>query len=73
MSTWQASVRARFGTFELDVDLEGDSRTLALIGPNGSGKTTLLRALAGAVPVDHAEIVVADEVLASSKRGIHPR
>jgi len=68
--SWRASVRARLGDFELDLELDGDARPLALIGQNGSGKTSLLRALAGAIEIEEAEIVVAGEVLASSSAGV---
>ena len=71
MSGWRAAVRARIGTFELDVELDVEGGALALIGPNGSGKTTFLRVLAGAVEAERAEIVVAGEVLASSRDGVH--
>lgn len=70
MSAWRASVRTRVGDFRLDVDLEAQAGVLALIGPNGSGKTTLLRALTGAIEVEAAEVLVGDEVLESSARGI---
>jgi len=70
MSTWRASVRAALGDFRLEVDLEGNGQVLALIGPNGSGKTTFLRALAGAVATESSEIVVADQILESSAKGI---
>lgn len=66
MTEWQASVLARVGGFCLDVELTGDGGVLALIGANGSGKTTLLRAIAGAIPVDTAQIVVDGEVLEST-------
>ncbi|MEM9070104.1 MAG: ABC transporter ATP-binding protein [Myxococcota bacterium] len=68
--SWRASIRARLGEFVLDVELEGDTRPVAVVGPNGSGKTTLLRALAGAVPAERAEVVVGARVLASTTRRI---
>ncbi|MCB9753927.1 MAG: ABC transporter ATP-binding protein [Myxococcales bacterium] len=69
MSRWRASLQARFGDFELDVELAGDDGPLVVIGPNGSGKTTLLRVLAGALEPTRAEIEVGDRVLYSSRRG----
>ncbi|MAQ14940.1 MAG: molybdenum ABC transporter ATP-binding protein [Sandaracinus sp.] len=63
MSDWAATVRARVGTFLLDVALEGRG-TVALVGPNGSGKTTLLRALLGAIPAEAATFTLAGRALA---------
>lgn len=70
MISWRASVRAAVGGFRLEVDIETESQVLALIGPNGSGKTTFLRAMAGNVATETAEIVVDDQILESSARGI---
>ncbi len=73
MSGWRASVRARLGALELDVDLEGGPGVLAIVGPNGSGKTTLLRILAGAVAAQRAELVVGErplDVLPVEARGV---
>jgi ABC-type sulfate/molybdate transport systems ATPase subunit len=65
---WSASVRARVGDLQLDVDLQGDG-VLGLVGPNGSGKTTLLRALVGGLPFD-GRFVVGDRVLVDTARGV---
>ena len=70
MNGWRASVRASVGEFRLDVELQSEGQIVALVGPNGSGKTTFLRALAGAIAPDAAEIIVGDQVLESSTRGI---
>ena len=56
MTSWHVSVKARIGTFDLDVSLVGDARPVALVGPNGSGKTTLLRVIAGAIEVQQAHV-----------------
>ncbi len=40
-------VRARVGSFELEVRFVIERGPVALVGPNGAGKTTLLRLLAG--------------------------
>jgi ABC-type sulfate/molybdate transport systems ATPase subunit len=70
MNGWQATVRARLGDFLLDVELSGDDGVLALVGENGSGKSSLLRALLGAIDVEHIELSVGAELLASSARGV---
>ncbi|HJL03588.1 MAG TPA: ATP-binding cassette domain-containing protein [Polyangiaceae bacterium LLY-WYZ-15_(1-7)] len=67
---WSAAIRAELGAFMLDVELEGDARPLALVGPNGSGKTTLLRALAGAVRPRAGTIRVGDALLFDEERGV---
>ena len=70
MTHWQVDVRARIGTFELDVELSGGAGPLALIGPNGSGKTTLLRVIAGAITKADGAISVAGATWFDSRRGI---
>lgn len=69
--SWSIDLRARAGEFRLDVQLEGDSRTLALMGPNGAGKTTLLRLLAGAYLPEAGTFSVDGRTLFDSERGIH--
>ena len=41
----QAMVKARFGTFSLDLSLEARVGVTTLFGPSGSGKTSTLRAI----------------------------
>jgi ABC-type sulfate/molybdate transport systems ATPase subunit len=60
---WRASIRARVGSFRLDVELEGDATPTVVIGPNGSGKTTLLGALAGALRPAAGTFVLGDRTL----------
>ncbi|WP_048645552.1 ABC transporter ATP-binding protein [Nitratireductor soli] len=43
---------------------------LVLLGPSGCGKTTLLRCLAGLETPDDGEIVIGDEIVFSSEKGI---
>ncbi len=68
--SWTVSVQLQLGALELDVQLEGGSRPVALMGPNGSGKTTLLRTIAGAHRPHGGYIQVGDRLLFDAKRGI---
>ena len=45
--TLSLKFRAQLGARELDVQLESNSRAVAVFGPSGGGKSTLLRVLAG--------------------------
>ncbi len=71
MSGWFVSVKAQLGVLQLDVDLRGESKPVALVGPNGSGKTTLLHIISGAISQARGEIEVNGSVLFSSARGIN--
>jgi ABC-type sulfate/molybdate transport systems ATPase subunit len=68
--TWQVAVRLQVGSLELDVDIEGDDTTIALIGPNGSGKTTLLRTIAGAFRPDSGFIRLGEERVFDAERDV---
>ena len=62
--TLSASIRRRFGTLELDVDLHvRHGEVVALLGPNGAGKSSLLRCLAGLDAIDAGRIVIDDVVV----------
>ena len=65
-------VQARRGDFDLDVAFESAARAVALVGPSGAGKTTLLLGLAGLTPVSQARLVVGDDCLVDTARGIAP-
>lgn len=67
---WSVAIQLALGELNLDLALEGDSQTLALIGPNGSGKTTLLRTLAGAYRPSAGRIQVGDQVIFDGQEGI---
>ncbi|MGK0360883.1 MAG: molybdate transport system ATP-binding protein [Bradymonadia bacterium] len=66
MTAWTLTATARVGALALDVELTGDARPLALVGPNGSGKTTVLRIIAGAITPTAGRIQVGDAVLFDS-------
>lgn len=68
--SWHARIRARAGTFLLDVALTQKAPVTAVVGPNGSGKTTLLRALAGLVSYEDAEIGIGGRVTTDTRAGV---
>lgn len=68
--SWSVRIRAHAGTLPIEVDFEGGTRPMALVGPNGSGKTTVLRILAGVHPAHDGHIEVDDQVWWSSEAGI---
>ena len=66
------SIRAikRLGSFTLDVDIRCAYPVTALFGPSGAGKSTLLNLLVGLDNPDEGEIVIGEDVVFSSDRGI---
>ena len=71
MTAWRARIETRVGRLYLDVELEGDDRPIAVVGPNGGGKTTLLRAIVGAHrPNRVGEISIGETRLVSLRDGI---
>jgi molybdate transport system ATP-binding protein len=67
---WRVRIVARVGPLDLDVELEGDARPVALVGPNGSGKTTLLRMIAGAQRPERGTVALGDRTLYDGAAGI---
>jgi molybdate transport system ATP-binding protein len=67
---WRVRATARVGELRLDVDLEGNARPVALVGPNGSGKTTLLRIVAGALRPDRGTITLGGRTIFDSEGGV---
>lgn len=62
-------IKKRFKGFELDIDLETDSRRIGILGESGAGKSMLLKCIAGIVTPDEG-IISADgrELFNSYKR-----
>jgi molybdate transport system ATP-binding protein len=57
-------------SFQLELALEVERETFALVGPSGAGKTTALRAIAGLVRPSHGRIVLGDETLFDAERKV---
>ena len=65
-------LRHRLGDFELDAAFEFGAQpgVTALFGPSGAGKSTVLNAIAGLLKPQYGRIVLADETLLDTERGI---
>lgn len=67
---WHLKIRLAHPGFTLEVDEQGGSPVVAIVGPNGSGKTRLLQALCGTVTPDSGLISVDDRVFFDGARGV---
>ena len=63
-------VRHRLERIALDVSIRAGGGLTAIVGPSGAGKTTLLHLVAGLIPPDHGRIVLGDDVLVDTARGV---
>ena len=57
--------------FKLDVQLQADTRFLALFGPSGAGKSLTLNAIAGLLKPDSGMIAINGDVLFDSDRDVN--
>ena len=57
--------------FRLDVQLEAEEGTVALLGASGSGKTLTLRCIAGLDTPDEGRVILDDEPLYDSSRHVN--
>jgi len=55
---------------KVDLTIPG-KQIFTLLGPSGCGKTTLLRCIVGLETPDSGEIIIGDEVVWSSKKGVN--
>jgi molybdate transport system ATP-binding protein len=67
----EVDVRARAGTFRLEVAFSVTGGAVALLGPNGAGKSTLVSTLAGLRRPHAGSVVLDGETLDDSAAGIH--
>ena len=61
------------GALSVDVDIEAEDETVALVGPNGAGKTTLLRTIAGAYRPAQGLIRLGGRILVDTAGGVELR
>lgn len=57
--------------FKLEVDFKVDREIMAILGPSGCGKTMTLKCIAGLMLPDQGSIVLNQQVLFDSQRGIN--
>ena len=60
-------------SFDLELRLEVEGETVALVGPSGAGKTSLLRAVAGLAKPERGSIACGDDVWFDAARRIDRR
>ncbi|MGM9591664.1 MAG: sulfate/molybdate ABC transporter ATP-binding protein [Oscillospiraceae bacterium] len=65
-----ARIEKRLGSFRLDVELETDGRTLALLGASGCGKSMTLKCIAGIERPDRGRIILNGKTLFDSEKHI---
>jgi molybdate transport system ATP-binding protein len=63
-------VRHRLERIALDVSFRAGAGLTAIVGPSGAGKTTLLHLVAGLLQPDEGRIVLGDDVLVDTARGV---
>jgi molybdate transport system ATP-binding protein len=57
--------------FELNLNLQSDSRVTVLLGPSGAGKTLTLNCLAGFTRPDEGRILIQDQLYFDGTAGVH--
>ncbi len=64
------SIAHRLGSFVLDAGFEAKGPLTAIFGASGSGKSSVVNVIAGLIKPHAAKIIVNDEVLTDTARGI---
>ncbi len=70
MGSLRLDVSVPLRTFGLELALELERETVALVGPSGAGKTTVLRSIAGLVRPERGSIVCDGETWLDRGRGV---
>ena len=65
------NIRKQVGSFRLDVQLEAEHETLALLGDSGCGKSMTLRCIAGVITPDEGVIRINGETVYDSEKKIN--
>ncbi|MGX7107660.1 ATP-binding cassette domain-containing protein [Hutsoniella sourekii] len=63
-------IEKSYPSFQLDLQVESQSKRLVLLGSSGSGKSLTLKVLAGIINPDQGLIQVDDRILYDSKKRI---
>jgi molybdate transport system ATP-binding protein len=63
-------IERRLGAFHLKTSFEAGAGVTALFGRSGAGKTSVINAIAGILRPDRGRIVIGDDLLFDSARGI---
>ncbi|HWP98123.1 MAG TPA: sulfate/molybdate ABC transporter ATP-binding protein [Syntrophomonadaceae bacterium] len=64
-------IKKKLPGFLLNVDFETGSDVLGLLGPSGAGKSMTLRCIAGIEKPDSGRIILNDQVLFDSEKGVN--
>ena len=67
------SIKKSFPNFSLSTDVTVSGDRIGIFGMSGSGKSTLVSMLAGLIKPDSGELILDDECLFSSSKGINVR
>lgn len=65
------NITKRFGSFELNVQLQTNEQVVALFGPSGSGKSLTLQSIAGLLTPDAGRIVIGERTVYDSVKRIN--